>query len=149
MNRLQVARITKGIIDFMFYAGILVCLTLPISLRYLGTYFPHYKIFYIPMLILFLISGMLSILIIQELRSIFRTVLNEDCFVQENVKSLRRMGNYSFCIAAVSAVRLLIVVTPATLVIILVFIIAGLFSKVLTDVFDQAVTYKLENDLTI
>ena len=149
MNRLQVARITKGIIDFMFYAGILVCLTLPISLRYLGTYFPHYKIFYIPMLILFLISGMLSILIIQELRSIFRTVLNEDCFVKENVKSLRRMGNYSFCIAAVSAVRLLIVVTPATLVIILVFIIAGLSSKVLTDVFDQAVTYKLENDLTI
>ena len=149
MNRLQVARMTKGIIDFMFYAGILVCLTLPISLRYLGTYFPHYKIFYIPMLILFLISGMLSILIIQELRSIFRTVLNEDCFVKENVKSLRRMGNYSFCIAAVSAVRLLIVVTPATLVIILVFIIAGLFSKVLTDVFDQAVTYKLENDLTI
>ncbi len=149
MNRLQVARITKGIIDFMFYAGILVCLTLPISLRYLGTYFPHYKIFYIPMLILFLISGMLSILIILELRSIFRTVLNEDCFVKENVKSLRRMGNYSFCIAAVSAVRLLIVVTPATLVIILVFIIAGLFSKVLTDVFDQAVTYKLENDLTI
>ena len=149
MNRLQVARITKGIIDFMFYAGILVCLTLPISLRYLGTYFPHYKIFYIPMLILFLISGMLSILIIQVLRSIFRTVLNEDCFVKENVKSLRRMGNYSFCIAAVSAVRLLIVVTPATLVIILVFIIAGLFSKVLTDVFDQAVTYKLENDLTI
>ncbi len=149
MNRLQVARITKGIIDFMFYAGILVCLTLPISLRYLGTYFPHYKIFYIPMLILFLISGMLSILIIQELRSIFRTVLNEDCFVKENVKSLRRMGNYSFCIAAVSAVRLLIVVTPAHLVIILVFIIAGLFSKVLTDVFDQAVTYKLENDLTI
>ena len=138
-----------GIIDFMFYAGILVFLTLPISLRYLGTYFPHYKIFYIPMLILFLISGMLSILIIQELRSIFRTVLNEDCFVKENVKSLRRMGNYSFCIAAVSAVRLLIVVTPATLVIILVFIIAGLFSKVLTDVFDQAVTYKLENDLTI
>lgn len=149
MNRLQVARITKGILDFMFYAGILVCLTLPISLRYLGTYFPHYKIFYIPMLILFLISGMLSILIIQELRSIFRTVLNEDCFVKENVKSLRRMGNYSFCIAGVSAVRLLIVVTPATLVIILVFIIAGLFSKVLTDVFDQAVTYKLENDLTI
>ena len=106
MNRLQVARITKGIIDFMFYAGILVCLTLPISLRYLGTYFPHYKIFYIPMLILFLISGMLSILIIQELRSIFRTVLNEDCFVKENVKSLRRMGNYSFCIAAVSGLWL-------------------------------------------
>ena len=59
------------------------------------------------------------------------------------------MGTYSFCIAAVSAIRLVIVITPATLVIILVFVIAGLFSKVLSKVFDQAVTYKLENDLTI
>ena len=32
---------------------------------------------------------------------------------------------------------------------VLVFLIAGLFSRVLADVFDQAVTYKLENDLTI
>ena len=79
----------------------------------------------------------------------FATVLNEDCFVKENVRSLKRMGTYSFCIAAISVIRLIIVITPATLVIILVFIIAGLFSKVLSKVFDQAVTYKLENDLTI
>ena len=79
----------------------------------------------------------------------FSTVLNEDCFVEENVKSLRRMGTYSFCIAAASILRLFILVTMAMLVIILVFIIAGLFSKVLARVFDQAVTYKLENDLTI
>ena len=136
-NQLNVTKITKGILDFMFYAGILVCLTLPVSLRFVGAYFPHYAIFYI------------AILIIWELRSMFRTVLNGDCFVKENVRSLKRMGNDSFCIAAVSAVRLLIVITPATLVIILVFIIAGLFSKVLSNVFDQAVTYKLENDLTI
>ena len=148
-NQLNVTKITKGILDFMFYAGILVCLTLPVSLRFVGAYFPHYAIFYIPMLILFLISGIFAILIIWEVRSMFRTVLNGDCFVKENVRSLKRMGNDSFCIAAVSAVRLLIVITPATLVIILVFIIAGLFSKVLSNVFDQAVTYKLENDLTI
>ena len=148
-NQLNVTKITKGILDFMFYAGILVCLTLPVSLRFVGAYFPHYAIFYIPMLILFLISGIFAILIIWELRSMFRTVLNGDYFVKENVQSLKRMGNDSFCIAAVSAVRLLIVITPATLVIILVFIIAGLFSKVLSNVFDQAVTYKLENDLTI
>lgn len=148
-NQLNVTKITKGILDFMFYAGILVCLTLPVSLRFVGAYFPHYAIFYIPMLILFLISGIFAILIIWELRSMFRTVLNGDCFVKENVRSLKRMGNDSFCIAAVSAVRLLIVITPATLVIILVFIIAGLFSKVLSNVFNQAVTYKLENDLTI
>lgn len=149
MNRLNITKITKRMLDFMFYAGILACLTLPVTLKFLGEYFPHYKIFYFPMLVLFFISGIFAILIILELRCIFRTVLNENCFVKENVQSLKRMGNYSFCIAAVSVFRLFIVITPATLVIILVFVIAGLFSKVLSNVFDQAVTYKLENDLTI
>lgn len=149
MNRLNITKITKWMLDFMFYAGILACLTLPVTLKFLGEYFPHYKIFYFPMLVLFFISGIFAILIILELRCIFRTVLNENCFVKENVQSLKRMGNYSFCIAAVSVFRLFIVITPATLVIILVFVIAGLFSKVLSNVFDQAVTYKLENDLTI
>ena len=149
MKKTNVTKITKGILDFMFYAGILVCLTLPISLKFIGKYFPHYEIFYYPMLFLFFISGVFAILIILELRNMFATVLHENCFVKENVRSLNRMGTYSFCIAAVSAIRLVIVITPATLVIILVFVIAGQFSKVLSKVFDQAVTYKLENDLTI
>ena len=56
---------------------------------------------------------------------------------------------YSFCIAAVTACRLFLYITPAVLVVILVFVIAGLFSRVLAGVFDRAVSYKLENDLTI
>lgn len=79
----------------------------------------------------------------------FRSVLNDDCFVKENVTSLRKMGNFSFCIAAITACRLFLYLTPAVFVVLLVFMIAGLFSKVLSEVFDKAVTYKLENDLTI
>ncbi|MFR7841817.1 MAG: hypothetical protein ACLU3U_01230 [Gallintestinimicrobium sp.] len=59
------------------------------------------------------------------------------------------MGICSFCIAAVTALRLFLYLTPAVLITILVFVIAGLFSLVLSRVFDAAVTYKLENDLTI
>lgn len=67
----------------------------------------------------------------------------------ENVIALNKMGTYSFLIAFVTAVRLVLYITPAVLIIILVFVIAGLFSKVLAGVFDQAVRYKMENDLTI
>ena len=77
----------------------------------------------------------------------FKTVLNGDCFIRENVQSLKRMGICSFCIAAVTALRLFLYLTPAVLITVLVFVIAGLFS--LSRVFDAAVTYKLENDLTI
>jgi len=46
-------------------------------------------------------------------------------------------------------VRCIVYVTMAMLVVILVFIIAGLFSKVLSFVFEEAVGYKEENDFTI
>ena len=124
MKWINVAKITKWILDFMFYAGIAACFTLPFSLRFIGKFFPHYEIFYVPMLILFFISGVFAILIILELRCMFQTVLEGDCFVKENVKSLERMAVYSFFIAVVSGARLAIVITPATLVIILIFVIA-------------------------
>ena len=59
------------------------------------------------------------------------------------------MSIYSFFIAVITACRLFLYTTPAVFIIILVFVIAGLFSKVLAGVFDKAVAYKQENDLTI
>jgi len=45
--------------------------------------------------------------------------------------------------------RLPMFFTPAVFVIVVVFLIAGLFSRVLAIVFDRAVEYKQENDFTI
>lgn len=146
---MKLTKFTKGILDFMFYAGILTCVTLPFTLKWVGNYIPHYKTDYYPLLSLFLASGIFAVLIIKELRRMFATVLREDCFVKGNVKSLEKMGNYSFCIALFTVFRLGIIFTMASLVVIAVFVIAGLFSKVLSGVFEEAVTYKLENDLTI
>jgi hypothetical protein len=96
-----------------------------------------------------MIAGVFAIIILWELRNIFKTVISTDPFVRENVGSLKRMGICSFVIAAAMLSRLIFVITPAALVLVAVFTIAGLFSLVLSQVFDQAVTYKQENDLTI
>lgn len=141
--------ITKLLLDFMFYAGIAVTATLPLSIRFYGKYNSYFADNYIPLILLFFFSGIFAILIIYELRKMFRSVLNDDCFIPENVVSLRRMGTYSIVIALITAGRLFLYITPAVLIVILVFVIAGLFSKVLSRVFERAVTYKLENDLTI
>ena len=140
---------TKLLLDFMFYAGILVTATLPLSIRLYGRHNSYFARNYIPLIFLFFFSGILAVLIINELRKIFRTVINDDCFIRENVISLKRMGTYSLMIALITAGRLFLYITPAVLIVILDFVIAGLFSKVLSQVFDKAVTYKLENDLTI
>ena len=133
----------------MFYSGIAVTATLPLSIRFYGKYNSYFADNYLPLILLFFFSGIFAILIIYELRKMFRSVLSDDCFIPENVVSLRRMGTYSIIIALITAGRLFLYVTPAVLIVILVFVIAGLFSKVLSRVFDRAVTYKLENDLTI
>lgn len=140
---------TRLLLDFMFYAGIAVTATLPISIRFYGRFNSYFANNWLPLVLLFFLSGIFAILTLYELRKIFRSVIDDDCFIRENVVSLRRMGTYSFIIALITAGRLFLYVTPAVLIVILVFVIAGLFSKVLSRVFDKAVTYKLENDLTI
>lgn len=140
---------TKMILDFMFYAGILVTLTLPFSIKLYGKWNNRFVQFYYEQLAMFFVSGVFAILIIGELRKMFRTVLADDCFIVENVVSLQKMGTYSFMIALATTARACLYLTPANAVVFIVFIIAGLFSKVLARVFDKAVTYKQENDLTI
>lgn len=104
---------------------------------------------YAEIIVIYFVLGIMAVLILGELRKMFRTVLKDDCFVKDNVVSLQRMGTYSFVIALICLLRTALYMTVAMLVLILVFIIAGLFSKVLAFVFDRAVEYKLENDLTI
>ena len=140
---------TKFLLDVMFFSGILVTLTLPLSIGFYGRYNSYFADNYYSLCVIFFLSGIFAILIIRQLRRMFSTVIAGDCFVRENVTSLERMSIYSFFIAVITACRLFIYMTPAVFIIILVFVIAGLFSRVLAGVFDKAVAYKLENDLTI
>lgn len=140
---------TKILLDFLFYTGIIVTIFVPFIIIKYGDYNSYFAQNVPQLSVIFILSGIFAVLIIRELRRMFKSVLQDDCFIRENVKSLNRMGTYSFLIALITCCRLYLYITPAVIVVILVFVIAGLFSKVLSYVFDKAVTYKLENDLTI
>ncbi len=140
---------TKGILDFMFFAGIITTVFVPFIIKFYGKYNTYFANNTLELSLIFILSGIFAVLIIYELRKMFQTVLNDNCFIRENVQSLRRMSIYSLLIAAITCCRLFLYLTPAVLVVILVFVIAGLFSKVLSQVFEKAVNYKEENDLTI
>lgn len=145
----KLTKITKLLLDTMYFLGIPICISLPVTLKLYGQINSYFREYYVQLVILFFLSGVFAVLIVGELRKMFKTVLNNDCFVKENVASLHKMGSFSFCISVITALRLFLYITPGVLVVVLVFLIAGLFSKVLSEVFDKAVTYKLENDLTI
>lgn len=88
---------TKYLLDVLFYAGIVVTVTLPFSIRFYGKYDSYFGQHWLRLTILFGISGIFALILLQELRKMFKTVLNGDCFIRENVQSLKRMGICSFC----------------------------------------------------
>lgn len=146
----RLIRFTKQILDIMFYGGFLVLITLPLSLKLLGKYYSaKIEEYFLVMLIALAVCGIFGIFIIMELRRMMQTVMEENCFVHKNVESLQKMTVFSIIIAAITFIKLFIVPTPATAVVVLVFFIAALFSQVLSHVFEKAVNYKEENDLTI
>lgn len=146
----KLVKFTKYVLDIMFFGGILMIVTLPLSLRLLGKIYSDEiseNLFII--LIIMEIAGVLGLMIIIQLRKMMKTVLEESCFVYENVRCLNRMAVLSLCISALFIIELCLLPALATGIIILVFFIAALFSKVLSHVFAQAVSYKEENDFTI
>lgn len=149
MNRVTIIRITKYLVDFMFGAGVLATLTLPWSIKWAGRYLEQLAVNYGEIVTIYFVLGILALAIIWELRKMFKTVLSRNCFVRGNVDSLKHMSYYSGLIVLMSVVRSIVYTTIAMLVVILVFVIAGLFCQVLAQIFDEAVSFKEENDLTI
>ncbi len=149
MKKETLIKLTKYFLDFMFFGGIVVTASLPVSIKLLGRVIEHFESHYGELVIIYFVLGIAAVVIIRELRKMFKTVLDKDCFVRENVVSLNKMGNWSFFIVLMSVVRTIVYLTIAMLVVILVFTIAGLFSKVLAFVFEEAISYKEENELTI
>lgn len=146
----RLIRFTKFVLDFMFYSGWIVLCTLPLSLKFLGKYYSGIiNEYFLFMLAIFGASGIFGLLIIRQLRRMMKTVIQESCFVYENVRSLNTMAVLSLCITVMFLIKVCVLPTPATGVIVLVFFIAALFCEVLAHVFEKAVNYKEENDLTI
>ena len=150
MRNEKIIRATKGVLDFMFFSGIAVVVTLPWTLKLAGRYYDDtLQEQYIPMLVTLAVSGIFGILIVSQLRKMMETVVNGSCFVYENVKSLRLMTRFSLCITAAFLLEMFFVPTIAAVVIAVIFFVAALFSQVLSQVFGEAIRYKEENDLTI
>ncbi len=152
-------RIVKVILDLCFYIGLILEILVPFGLKYavqfivklLGDSTEYAKILdhYHYAIISIMLVGASTLAILYELRKMMKTVIDDNCFVKQNVTSLYRMGTYAFIITALKLLRCFVYFTPAAVIVAGVFLFAGLFSKVLARVFDRAVRYKEENDLTI
>ena len=142
-------QITKVLIDLMLVLGLLICIALPFVMPELEKYINYFQGAVIPATIVLMFSGLCSLFILWQLRAMFKTLLGGNPFVEANVSCLRRCSVASFLISLAFLVAIPFRVTIASIIIIIIFALLGLFSLTLKDVFKQAVAYKVENDWTV
>jgi hypothetical protein len=140
---------TKSLIEFMICCGVLVCAAVPFLTYKFASIYPFINSIALPIMTVLMISGIMAIYILWELRRIFKSIVNTSPFNLQNVSILRRISMAAFIISAAFIAKCFFWFTLATVIIVIIFAIAALFCLVLADVFTQAVRYKEEVDLTV
>ena len=142
-------KVTKGLVDFMFYGGILACIAVPFAMPWLLAALgvnPNLRTTYTVVL---MASGIPAVYIVYQLKRMFKTLVGGNPFVAQNVSSLRHAAVASAVIAAVYVVRLFVMFTISSAIIVVIFALLSLFALTLKDVFKQAIAYKEDADWTV
>lgn len=142
-------KITKVVIEILFYAGIVCIVGIPFIAREIRQFGGYSDGFYIPFCIILLITGLSCEYILFILKKMYKTLLLGNPFCNENTVCFRKLAVACFVCAFVFFVKMFFSFTIATLIIMLIFTVGMLFCLTLKDIFKQAVFYKIENDLTI
>ena len=142
--------IVKYILDFIFIGGVGILLSLPIALKwYLGLMYTRTSENYYFLLGFLFVTGIFALVVVHEIRKLLMNLNKRNPFIMDNVKSLNRIAISCLIVAACYVIKIIFYNSFLTIIVTMVFIIAGFFSIILAEVFRQAVIVKEENDLTI
>jgi len=93
--------------------------------------------------------GLFGLVIENEIRRMFRTLEKNTPFIKSNVRSLNIIALMMALLSAMFIFKITMLNSIMTMVCAFVFILISISCHVLAKVFDQAVIYKEDNDLTI
>ncbi len=136
-------------LTILFIGGAIFTIAMPyVVIKVAPWYYgPDYNFWMV--MISITLSAVLVELILFDMLRIISTVKSNTCFEHRNVKSLKRMAVYGVLISFISLMRMIVHWTSLSLAMILVFGVAAACAYTLALVFEQAINYKKENDLTI
>jgi len=144
-----VHRITKIMVDCMFFGTFALALFIPFQINLLSRYLlildkpPEIRL---AALMLPAIAGMY---ITWQLRVMFKTLLGGNPFVLRNISAFRRIAIACFSVGICYTALFIFYPTIATALVVGICAVGGLFCLTLKDIFKQAYLYKQENDLTV
>jgi hypothetical protein len=142
--------IVGHLLEIVMFGGAAILIGLPVLLKWsLKTlYFSTGEKYWFLLPFLY-ITGIMAFVILFQTRKVFKTLSRKNPFMMDNVSSFKWISRASFAIALMYVVKIVFFNSFLTMVLAMVFVIAGLLSIVIAEVFHQAVIVKEENDLTI
>ncbi|MBO5454363.1 MAG: DUF2975 domain-containing protein [Clostridia bacterium] len=142
--------ISKITVDILFYLSIVCTLLTPFIAPEIFNWINYPDVSRLPFFTAeLLISGIGCIYILFNLKTMYRSLLTGNPFVEKNISCFRKIAITCFAVAIVYIVKAVLDFTLATIIIAIIFIVGCLFCLTLKDLFKQAINYKVENDLTI
>jgi hypothetical protein len=93
--------------------------------------------------------GVVMLIIVWQLIKICRSIENDNPFVYETSKALKRMAFAAFALVIIYTVKFVVFPRLPGLMVIFAFVIVGMISSVFSQLFKKAVEYKEENDSII
>jgi len=136
----------------IFVLGVLGTVTLPFMLEYyMKLFYDAYSLHsgYRTFLLIFMTSAaVFGLWAILEMILMMRSIPLGP-FIKRNVRALKRIGVIMFVMSAMFIAKLLLYFTFLTMACGVLFLILAFFALTMSNLFNQAVLYKEENDLTI
>ena len=140
----------KYMLDVILVVGVFILISLPAGLKWCfeNIIWSTGENYWFLLVFLYL-TGVLGLVMVYELRRIFKNINNHDPFTKQNTISLNRIASMSLLISAAYVVKILFFISFLTIIVAAVFLLVGLAGLVFSQLFRQAVEVKEENDLTI
>ncbi len=150
LDKKGLSGLVKLLIDIIFLVGIGIYLSLPLTLKwYFGLISRISNENYYFLLGFLYLNGAFYIAMVYQMKKIFKTLNNKNPFLRENVQSFRQIAVFSIFSALTYVVKIFFYNSILTVIVSAIFIMIGLFSLIMSEVFNEAVYVKEENDMTI
>jgi hypothetical protein len=150
LNLEALSKALRVCLQVTFAAGAVITALLWLILRsWFGWYFWNDQPYYIASVALLTPCGLCALYILWQLIALLKTIDRKNPFVRGNVRGLKRIAGSSFCISVLFVVLGVFRATVLTFGIAYIFLIAGLCCVLFAGLFQKAVEYKDENDLTV
>ncbi len=146
MELSKIAKITNLSLKVFILFGIGTLLYITKIVTYLGLPNPRFYT------LLFIILGIFCLLIVYQVTKVFKSIINGDPFVTGNEIALKKIAVLCEIIAIILFINMLFneyTLLLTSILMMAVFVIAGLCAYVFSQLFKQSVIIKEENDMTI